>query len=130
MLTGSKNALKGVGFFLGAGLLALLGFRGAVLAMAIALALVWLLSLRLLRRDLGRAKGKPKFRDLLSKSRAINLLSAARLCLFASRDVWFVVALPIQAFFAYHFKGQKNKVAAWLFGFQFAVFVILGALAF
>ena len=81
LLTGSKNALKGVGFFLGAGLLALLGFRGAVLAMAIALALVWLLSLRLLRRDLGRAKGKPKFRDLLSKSRAINLLSAMPVCL-------------------------------------------------
>jgi len=119
LLTGSKNALKGVGFFLGAGLLALLGFRGAVLAMAIALALVWLLSLRLLRRDLGRAKGKPKFRDLLSKSRAINLLSAARLCLFASRDVWFVVALPVylSAVFGWDVWSVGAFMALWVIGY-------------
>ncbi|GAB2659109.1 organoarsenical effux MFS transporter ArsJ [Arenimonas aestuarii] len=95
LLTGSKNALKGVGFFLGALLLAWLGFAGAVLAMATALALVWGSSLLLLQADLGRAKAKPKFRDLLSKSRAINRLSAARLFLFGARDVWFVVALPV-----------------------------------
>jgi predicted MFS family arabinose efflux permease len=94
-LTGSKNALKGAGFFLGAALLALFGFRQAVAGMAAALALVWILSLLRLRRDLGRATFKPKFRDLLSKSRAINLLSAARLFLFGARDVWFVVALPV-----------------------------------
>ena len=63
--------------------------------MAIALAAVWLISLRLLKQDLGRASNKPKFRDLLSKSRAINLLSAARLFLFGARDVWFVIALPV-----------------------------------
>ncbi len=72
-LTGSKNALKGVGFFLGGALLAWIGFGKAVAAMAIALAVVWLLSLLLLKRDLGKAKAKPKFRDLLSKSLAINL---------------------------------------------------------
>ena len=95
LLTGSKNALKGVGFFLGALLLAWLGFAGAVLAMAAALALVWLGSLIFLQADLGRAKAKPKFRELLSKSPAINRLSAARLFLFGARDVWFVVALPV-----------------------------------
>jgi predicted MFS family arabinose efflux permease len=95
MLTGSKNALKGVGFFLGALLLAWLGFAGAVLAMAAALALVWVGSLVFLQADLGRAKAKPKFRELLSKSPAINRLSAARLFLFGARDVWFVVALPV-----------------------------------
>ncbi len=94
-LTGSKNALKGVGFFLGGGLLTWLGFRGSVLAMAAALALVWIASLALLRRDLGRAKAAPKFRQVFSKSRAINVLSAARLFLFGARDVWFVVALPV-----------------------------------
>ncbi|HZF98115.1 MAG TPA: organoarsenical effux MFS transporter ArsJ [Pseudoxanthomonas sp.] len=94
-LTGSKNALKGTGFFLGGVLLTALQFRGAVLAMAAALALVWLCSLVLLRRDLGKAKAKPKFRELLSKSRAINVLSAARMFLFGARDVWFVVALPV-----------------------------------
>ncbi|MFN3587682.1 MAG: MFS transporter, partial [Moraxellaceae bacterium] len=67
VLTGSKNALKGVGFFLGGALLALLGFAGSVLAMAAVLALVWLASVMLLKTDLGKAKAKPKFRDLLSK---------------------------------------------------------------
>jgi hypothetical protein len=95
LLTGSKNALKGVGFFLGGALLMVLGFAAAVGAMAAALTLVWLASLVLLKRDLGKAKNKPKFRDILSKSRTINILSAARLCLFGARDVWFVVALPV-----------------------------------
>src|SRR5690606_10713665 len=82
ILTGSKNALKGAGFFLGGALLGILGFQGAVLAMAIALAIVWLASIFLLQKDLGKAKAKPKFKDILSKSRAVNVLSAARLFLF------------------------------------------------
>lgn len=94
-LTGSKNALKGAGFFLGGALLTAVGFRAALAGMAVALLLVWAASLVLLQRDLGKAKNKPKFRDLFSKSRAINLLSAARLFLFGARDVWFVVALPV-----------------------------------
>ena len=95
ILTGSKNALKGVGFFLGGLLLTLLEFKGAVLLMASALALVWFYSLHALKSDLGKAKVKPKFTDLFSKSPAINTLSAARLFLFGARDVWFVVALPV-----------------------------------
>ncbi|WP_127556111.1 organoarsenical effux MFS transporter ArsJ [Saccharospirillum alexandrii] len=95
LLTGSKNALKGVGFFMGGALLAWLGFRGAAGAMAIALALVFVLSLRLLTQDLGKAKNKPKFSRMFSKSPSINVLSAARLFLFGARDVWFVVALPV-----------------------------------
>lgn len=95
LLTGSKNALKGVGFFMGGALLAWLGFRGAAGAMAIALALVFALSLRLLTQDLGKAKNKPKFSRMFSKSPSINVLSAARLFLFGARDVWFVVALPV-----------------------------------
>ncbi|MBI56309.1 MAG: MFS transporter, partial [Alcanivorax sp.] len=95
ILTGSKNALKGVGFFLGGALLTLLGFAGAVLAMAAVLAVIWISSLVLLKKDLGKAKAKPKFKDILSKSQAINVLSAARLFLFGARDVWFVIALPV-----------------------------------
>jgi predicted MFS family arabinose efflux permease len=95
LLTGSKNALKGVGFFLGGALLSVLGFRLAVGVMAAMLALVWLGSVLCLKKDLGKAKAKPRFRDLFSKSAAINRLSAARLFLFGARDVWFVVALPV-----------------------------------
>ncbi|UTW05376.1 organoarsenical effux MFS transporter ArsJ [Amphritea atlantica] len=95
ILTGSKNALKGAGFFLGGALLTLLGFQGAILVMAVALGLVWLLSLLLLKEDLGRAKNKPRFSQIFSKSGAVNYLSAARMFLFGARDVWFVVALPV-----------------------------------
>lgn len=95
LLTGSKNALKGVGFFLGGALLALWGFKGSVVGMAAALGVIWLASIVLLKKDLGKAKNKPKFGDMFSKSRAINILSAARLFLFGARDVWFVVALPV-----------------------------------
>ncbi len=95
LLTGSKNTLKGIGFFLGGGLLSLVGFRGAMLLMAAALTLVWLFSLMTLGRDLGKARDKPPFTAILSKSRTINILSAARLFLFGARDVWFVVALPV-----------------------------------
>ncbi|WP_119395305.1 organoarsenical effux MFS transporter ArsJ [Salinibius halmophilus] len=94
-LTGSKNALKGVGFFLGGLLLVTLGFQGAMWAMALVLALIWVFSLIMLKKDLGKAKAKPKFSQIFSKSPAINILSAARMFLFGARDVWFVVALPV-----------------------------------
>lgn len=95
MLTGSKNALKGIGFFLGGLLLTLLEFQGAVILMAGLLTLVWVFSLITLKDDLGKAQHKPKFKDIFSKSASINILSAARLFLFGARDVWFVVALPV-----------------------------------
>jgi len=119
MLTGSKNALKGVGFFLGGALLTLLGFQTALTSMSIALGLIWLLSLFLLKQDLGKAKSKPKFRELLSKSRAINMLSAARLFLFGARDVWFVVALPVFLASQLHwdFWWVGGFLASWVIGY-------------
>ncbi|MCJ1886485.1 organoarsenical effux MFS transporter ArsJ [Pseudomonas sp. LA21] len=119
ILTGSKNALKGVGFFLGGALLALLGFRGAVLAMALVLGFIWIGSMLSLKKDLGKAKAKPRFRDLLSKSRAINVLSAARLFLFGARDVWFVVALPVylSASFGWDVWQVGGFLAAWVIGY-------------
>ncbi|HSX65089.1 MAG TPA: organoarsenical effux MFS transporter ArsJ, partial [Pseudoxanthomonas sp.] len=119
LLTGSKNALKGVGFFVGGLLLTTLGFASAVLCMAVALALVWLLSLVLMKRDLGKAKSSPKFRDIFSKSRAINLLSAARMFLFGARDVWFVVALPVflSEVLGWDFWQVGGFMAAWVIGY-------------
>jgi predicted MFS family arabinose efflux permease len=119
LLTGSKNTLKGVGFFLGGALLALLGFRGAVGAMAVTLALVWLLSLVLLRQDLGKAKSKPRFSELFSKSPAVNTLSAARLFLFGARDVWFVVALPVYlaSVFGWDHWQVGGFLALWIIGY-------------
>ncbi len=119
LLTGSKNALKGVGFFLGGALLAVLGFQGAVLAMAAVLATIWLASTQLLKQHLGKATAKPRFRELLSKSRAINVLSAARLFLFGARDVWFVVALPVylSTRFGWDVWQVGGFLAAWVIGY-------------
>jgi len=119
ILTGSKNALKGAGFFLGGVLLMWLGFSSAIGAMALALALVWLASLVLLRRDFGKAINKPRFRDVFSKSRAINILSAARMLLFGARDVWFVVALPVflsQAL-GWNYSQTGGFLALWIIGY-------------
>ena len=119
ILTGSKNALKGVGFFLGGLLLTLLEFHGAILSMICMLSLVWLFSLFALKEDLGKAKNKAKFSELFSKSKAINVLSAARLFLFGARDVWFVVALPV--FLATTFGWDHWRVggfmASWVIGY-------------
>lgn len=119
ILTGSKNALKGVGFFLGGLLLSWLGFQGAIAVLASLLAFVWLLSLLLLKKDLGKTSFKPKFKDLLSKSQRINLLSAARLCLFAARDIWFVIALPL--YLTSQFNWTQTEVgtflALWVIGY-------------
>jgi len=119
VLTGSKNALKGVGFFLGGLLLASLGFQGAVTLLASVLAVIWVMSLFLLKRDLGKSKFKPKFKDLFSKSAAINKLSGARLFLFGARDVWFVIALPL--YLASQFNWSQTQIgsflAIWIIGY-------------
>ena len=116
LLTGSKNTLKGIGFFLGGLLLTWLGFAGAIAVMVIMLIMVWLFSMIKLQADLGKAKNKPKFNHIFSKSRAINLLSAARLFLFAARDIWFVIALPVflAAEFSWSHSWVSGFIAAWI----------------
>ncbi len=119
LLTGSKNALKGAGFFLGGALLMVLGFRLAMVAMAVVLALVWLINLVTLQADLGKAANKPKFSEIFSKSSAINRLSLCRLFLFASRDVWFVVALPVYlaSTLEWDFWKVGGFMAIWIIGY-------------
>ena len=119
ILTGSKNALKGVGFLLGGVLLTWLGFVHALWLMAGCLGLVLVAALALLRQDMGKTKAKVKFNQLFSKSREINWLSAARFCLFASRDIWFVVALPVflKAQLGWSFNQVGSFMAAWVVGY-------------
>jgi len=118
-LTGSKNALKGCGFFLGAFLLNTVGFSLAMLIMASVLAIIFILSLSTLQGDLGKAKHKVKFKQMFSNDASLNYLSAARLFLFAARDVWFVVALPL--FLVSHLGWQHTDVgmfmALWIIGY-------------
>ncbi|MFO7982693.1 MAG: organoarsenical effux MFS transporter ArsJ [Desulfuromonadales bacterium] len=119
ILTGSKNALKGAGFFLGGVLLGRIGFRASLFAMAAALALVLAAVIFSLPGEMGRAKVKVKFRSILAKSRNINLLSAARLFLFGSRDIWFVVGLPV--YLASRLDWSHGEVggflALWVIGY-------------
>ncbi len=119
ILTGSKNALKGAGFFLGALLLGWVGFSQALLMMAGALLFVLIVSLMLLRGDIGKSKTKVRFRALFSKSREINYLSAARLFLFGARDVWFVVALPLflTEVFGWSFWQTGGFLSLWVIGY-------------
>ncbi|MEO5341435.1 MAG: organoarsenical effux MFS transporter ArsJ [Magnetococcus sp. MYC-9] len=95
ILTGSKNTLKGAGFFLGALLLQVLGFQVTLTTLSGLLFLVYLLTWWALPSSMGVAKTKAKISQIFSKNREINTLSAARFFLFGSRDVWFVVGLPV-----------------------------------
>ena len=95
VLTGSKNALKGVGFFIGALLLETIGFRGALSVLAAVLFLVLMITVALLPSGVGKMSAKPKFTQVFSTVPAINWLSAARFFLFGARDIWFVVAVPV-----------------------------------
>ncbi len=120
-LTGSKNALKGVGFFLGGGLLTAVGFKGTLLILVALLLIALTFSLVALNKNLGKASSKIKFAQSFSKSRAINILSLARLFLFAARDVWFVIALPVylsQSLGWNHWQVGAF-LACWVIGYGF-----------
>lgn len=95
VLTGSKNAVKGFGFFLGAALLALIGFKAAIWAMAAVLAVILLAIVVFLPKGLPPGKKDAKFSQVWSKDARINRLSLARMFLFGARDVWFVVGVPV-----------------------------------
>ena len=118
ILTGSKNALKGVGFFLGGVLLATLGFAGSVAAMAAGL-FVALLGTLVLPAEIGKMKQKPGFSALFSKSAGINVLSLARFFLFGALDVWFVVALPVflEAALGWRFWEVGGFLGLWVIGY-------------
>lgn len=112
--TGSKNATKGAGFFLGGFLLQVVGFQAALWLMAAMLFVVLAGSVIALPRTLGKAKHSKSFKELFAKTRAINLMAAARIFLFGSRDVWFVVGLPVFLYsYGWQYMNVAGFVAAW-----------------
>jgi MFS family permease len=119
ILTGSKNALKGVGFFLGGFLLNAAGYAGALWWMAGGLFVVWAGAWASLPHDMGRAKAKVRFREIFSKTREINVLSAARLFLFGARDIWFVVGVPVflEGSLRWSFSQVGVFMALWVIGY-------------
>ena len=126
VLTGSKNAVKGLGFLLGAGALALFGFIPAILGMAAVLTLVFLAVLVFMPAGLPRGRKGAKFREVFSDSANVNWLSAARVFLFGARDVWFVVGIPIY-FYAVLSDGtpEGNRAAFFMIGSFMAIWIIL-----
>lgn len=121
VLTGSKNALKGAGFFIGAALLQGIGFRGALLVLAGMLFVVLITTIFMLPSGVGKMKSKPKFSQVFSRIPAINWLSAARFFLFGSRDAWFVVGLPVFLHEVLHwdFMYVGGFMASWIIGYGF-----------
>ena len=119
ILTGSKNALKGVGFFVGGFLLHVAGYAGSLRIMAGALLVVSIGSWAVLPPDMGQAKSKVKFKELFSKERNINVLSGARLFLFGARDIWFVVGVPIflEGTLHWSFSQVGTFMALWVLGY-------------
>ncbi|MCC5969542.1 MAG: organoarsenical effux MFS transporter ArsJ [Pararhodobacter sp.] len=125
-LTGSKNAVKGLGFLAGAALLATLGFVPAVLAMAAVLALILIAVILRMPPGLPTGRKDTRFREVFSKDANINRLSLARVFLFGARDVWFVVGIPIY-FYAVLSDGtpEGNRAAFFLIGGFMAAWIIL-----
>ena len=116
--TGSKNAMKGVGFFLGGVLLQAAGFKGALWLMAGLLGVVLVSGLLSLPHQLGKAKASKSFAELFAKSPAVNLMAGARVFLFGSRDVWFVVGLPVFLYAnGWSFTQVAGFLAAWTIGY-------------
>jgi predicted MFS family arabinose efflux permease len=112
--TGSKNAMKGLGFFVGGLLLDVLGFKPALWLMAALIGTVFAMGIALLPRQLGKAKSSKSMREFFAKSRGVNLLAAARVFLFGARDVWFVVGLPVFLYAnGWRFIEVGTFLAAW-----------------
>ncbi|SFA95861.1 hypothetical protein SAMN05421688_1865 [Poseidonocella pacifica] len=126
ILTGSKNAVKGVGFLIGSVLLGTVGFVWAVLAMAAVLLLILIMLVFAMPGGLPRGRRDAKFSEVFSKSANVNWLSAARVFLFGARDVWFVVGIPVY-FYAVLSDGTEegNRAAFFLIGTFMALWIIL-----
>ncbi|MEQ1694244.1 MAG: organoarsenical effux MFS transporter ArsJ [Hyphomicrobiaceae bacterium] len=116
--TGSKNAMKGIGFFVGGLLLDVMGFQAALWLMASLLGVILVAGLTLLPRELGKAKSSKTVKELFGKSSGVNLLAAARIFLFGARDVWFVVGLPVFLYAnGWKFLEVGAFLAAWTIGY-------------
>ena len=116
--TGSKNAMKGVGFFLGGLLLQTLGFQHALWAMAALLALVLVGVVSSLPQMMGKSKASKSAKELFAKNTGVNVLAAARVVLFGARDVWFVVGVPVYLYSqGWTFTMVGTFLAVWTIGY-------------
>jgi MFS family permease len=126
ILTGSKNAVKGLGFFLGAAALGKFGFHAVVQGMAVFLGVILVILILRMPAGLPAGRRNTKFKEVFSRNKNVNWLSVARVFLFGARDVWFVVGIPIY-FYAVLSDGstEGNRNAFFLIGGFMAIWIIL-----
>lgn len=118
--TGSKNAMKGIGFFFGGFLLDSLGFRESLWAMAALLGVILMSVLFSLPPMMGKANPSKSAKELFAKNKGINLLATARISLFGARDVWFVVGVPVFLYSSgWTFTMVGSFLALWTIGYGF-----------
>jgi hypothetical protein len=127
VLTGSKNAVKGLGFLMGAVLLGLAGFYASVTAMAVVLVVILAGVVLFMPSGLPKGSKSAKFAHVFSKDTNINRLSLARMFLFGARAVWFVVGIPIY-FYAVLSDGTPTGDRAAFF--QIGTFMALWIIAY
>jgi MFS family permease len=114
MITGLKNSLKGVGYFLGGALVqwSYFGALGVMMGIVL-LAIPW--PALGLESGLGRTRRENiTWRSVFKKNHNIQALSAARFFLFASRDAWFDVPLPFYLRSKEGFGWERAAAAALL----------------
>ena len=116
VLTGSKNAIKGAGFFVGGALLQTAGFQNSLWYMGAALLIIFIFSWIYLPKEIGRPKVKNKLKSIFTQGRNINILSSARVFLFGARDIWFVVAVPVfmTSILGWSFSQVGAFMAVWV----------------
>ena len=116
--TGSKNAMKGVGFFMGGLLLQTLGFQVSLWVMAALLMLVLAGVVLSVPSMMGKARASKSVKELFAKNPGINGLAAARVALFGARDIWFVVGVPVFLYAqGWTFTMVGGFLAAWTIGY-------------
>lgn len=122
LLTGSKNSFKGIGYLLGGIMMSQLGIQHAMIAMMFVLSIATVVTFYYIPRDIGKTKTKVKFKSLFSKSPEINVLSGARFFLFGSRDIWFVVGLPVflTEVLSWKYEFVGIFLGSWIIGYGIA----------
>ncbi len=116
--TGSKNAMKGAGFFAGALGLSVIGMQATLLVMAVMLGAMLSVVFRGAPGTLGQDRPSHSIKSLFTKTQAVNLLAAARIFLFGARDIWFVVGLPVfLAGAGWDFWAIGGFLAVWTVGY-------------
>ena len=94
-ITGAKNAIKGVGLFLGGVMLVTVGYFVGLICLSVLILVPIPFVLYYVDRNLGISRKRIKFVDMFKTTKSVGILSLSRFWLYGSRDLWFEIATPI-----------------------------------